>query len=277
MGHASVRFRTSTESVAWRLFVRIAWLLAHGAAVAGLVLHPGSPVHYVHGSWPVAVPASLVFLLNVVSYYYVSFSDPGIIGAVDHDVPPAARPVTRVRFDPSREMISGVCRFCNVLKPLRSHHCHRCGFCVRRFDHHCDWAANCIGAANHRGFMVYLCSQLLALLVLLALDIATFVGDTDASYLAIPIVILVLLIPAILFLLALLRVHVSYMLTNATTYEALRGFQVPAIKEKQDFNPFYTEGVAVGLRHFWRGGLVAVESVPVAWRTMAHRQAAMGW
>ncbi|XP_019373116.1 PREDICTED: palmitoyltransferase ZDHHC21 isoform X2 [Gavialis gangeticus] len=30
-----------------------------------------------------------------------------------------------------------LCNKCNMMRPKRSHHCSRCGHCVRRMDHHC--------------------------------------------------------------------------------------------------------------------------------------------
>ena len=32
-----------------------------------------------------------------------------------------------------------LCKKCNVIKPLRTHHCSICGFCVLKMDHHCPW------------------------------------------------------------------------------------------------------------------------------------------
>ncbi|XP_056416203.1 palmitoyltransferase ZDHHC23 [Hyla sarda] len=48
------------------------------------------------------------------------------------------------------------CKICKVPKPLRSGHCRICESCVRRMDHHCVWIDNCIGARNHKFFILLL-------------------------------------------------------------------------------------------------------------------------
>jgi len=49
-----------------------------------------------------------------------------------------------------------VCKYCNEIKPLRTHHCSLCGVCVIKMDHHCPWINNCIGQNNHRYFLLFL-------------------------------------------------------------------------------------------------------------------------
>ena len=49
-----------------------------------------------------------------------------------------------------------ICKICKEIKPLRTHHCTICGFCVIKMDHHCPWINNCIGQNNHRYFLLFL-------------------------------------------------------------------------------------------------------------------------
>ena len=50
------------------------------------------------------------------------------------------------------------CITCHASKPLRSKHCRQCDRCVARFDHHCPWTFNCVGAYNHFYFFMFAAS-----------------------------------------------------------------------------------------------------------------------
>ncbi|WFC99574.1 protein S-acyltransferase [Malassezia yamatoensis] len=58
----------------------------------------------------------------------------------------------------SHGMLTGLsfCITCLARRPLRSKHCHMCGVCIPRHDHHCPWIDNCVGLRNHRPFIVML-------------------------------------------------------------------------------------------------------------------------
>lgn len=58
--------------------------------------------------------------------------------------------------------VRNYCISCRIRKPLRSKHCKICDICVAKFDHHCPWTNNCVGANNHRLFFIYLFFSLLA-------------------------------------------------------------------------------------------------------------------
>lgn len=44
------------------------------------------------------------------------------------------------------------CTVCSRIRTQRSKHCKDCGMCVARFDHHCPWIGNCVGAGNVSDF-----------------------------------------------------------------------------------------------------------------------------
>ncbi|PZC85913.1 palmitoyltransferase ZDHHC6 [Helicoverpa armigera] len=53
------------------------------------------------------------------------------------------------------------CTVCNGYKAPRSHHCRKCGYCVKKMDHHCPWINCCVGHNNHGYFTLFLTSAVL--------------------------------------------------------------------------------------------------------------------
>lgn len=44
------------------------------------------------------------------------------------------------------------CHTCHIWRPPRTTHCNQCGFCMRRFDHHCGVFGRCVAEYNVRFF-----------------------------------------------------------------------------------------------------------------------------
>ncbi|KAG8382171.1 hypothetical protein BUALT_Bualt05G0049000 [Buddleja alternifolia] len=56
------------------------------------------------------------------------------------------------------------CDYCSKPKPPKAHHCRSCRMCVLDMDHHCPFIGNCVGAGNHRHFIIFLISTLISII-----------------------------------------------------------------------------------------------------------------
>lgn len=124
-------------------------------------------------------------------------------------------------------LIKQNCELCNISNlPLRSHHCKRCGICIRTFDHHCKFINTCIGEDNHIIFIFFLLTQNIA--IILALyglfkSISLFlINNKNSKYMDMPITVYILIIILVYFLIycgILFFFHIYLISTNQTTYE----------------------------------------------------------
>lgn len=57
--------------------------------------------------------------------------------------------------------VSRLCYHCFAIRPYRTYHCHTCKQCIPCLDHHCVWVGGCIGAKEHRIFVLFLLSSCL--------------------------------------------------------------------------------------------------------------------
>ncbi|KAH0511831.1 putative palmitoyltransferase ZDHHC4 [Microtus ochrogaster] len=93
----------------------------------------------------------LLLGVNLLFFTLTSSANPGTINKTNESLLLEVYEFDHVMFPENSR-----CSTCDLRKPARSKHCRVCDRCVHRFDHHCIWVNNCIGAWNTRYFLIYL-------------------------------------------------------------------------------------------------------------------------
>ncbi|KAH9278189.1 Palmitoyltransferase ZDHHC9 [Echinococcus granulosus] len=147
---------------------------------------------YLSTSLSPAVPAvgGVLFLFVFFVLLRTSFSDPGILpratpmevqcmeeeifGSVDQQYPRSTIPSReiKIRDFPFNQVY---CHTCRIYRPPRTSHCSICDNCIERFDHHCPWVGNCVGARNYRYFVIFLLSVSLLCFYVLCFSVVNVV------------------------------------------------------------------------------------------------------
>jgi len=108
------------------------------------------------------------------------------------------------------------------VKPERAHHCHVCGRCGRKMDHHCPWVANCVGQDNYRHFFLFLFYLTVGCAFVVIITCPTwFYEAPDHLYRhEAPVMFVSLLCSAAFFAVGgLFALHLYLLLSNQTTIE----------------------------------------------------------
>lgn len=152
----------------------------------------------------------ILFTLFVISYILSVITPPGSIpSSPEWDVPPEklllesaisispspapsssakvrvngirTTPVFAVAEFTERKKSGGmrVCKWCQAVKPDRTHHCRVCRQCVLRMDHHCPWVHNCIGWQNHKYFVLLVFYTSLTLTFVIVTQLETIKSTID--------------------------------------------------------------------------------------------------
>ena len=70
-----------------------------------------------------------------------------------------------------------ICPDCNIFRPARSRHCQNCDRCIEKYDHHCPWVNNCIGARNLGVFFAFLNSIWVSIAFSFVVSIIVVISD----------------------------------------------------------------------------------------------------
>ncbi|EDO30109.1 predicted protein, partial [Nematostella vectensis] len=88
-----------------------------------------------------------LIIINISFFVICCYAEPGVVTPSN-----MAASIQRYKYD-GYYYIRKECPTCELDKPARSKHCSLCKACINRFDHHCSWVNNCIGANNY-GFFI---------------------------------------------------------------------------------------------------------------------------
>ena len=147
-----------------------------------------------------------------------------------------------------------VCGHCDAWQGLRTKHCHDCGRCVRKFDHHCFWVGTCVGEKNHARFVTYLFTETAG--ILWAFHISNTgvrmynTWDEMFSKNAGPVLMSFALFLFILFVGGLFGFHVFCIATNQTTWEIASKRKISYLKGVPDNVYAFDRGLARNVREF---------------------------
>ena len=92
-----------------------------------------------------------IIFFAIYTFYICSVSDPGVIKKRNISYLKQKYPYDFLFNSEKTE-----CNKCYFAKINRSKHCRICNKCIEKFDHHCIWINNCVGAKNFKYFLYFL-------------------------------------------------------------------------------------------------------------------------
>ena len=118
----------------------------------------------------------IILMVKVIAMIFMIFKDPGFIKIDKSDS----------LYKLSKQFDSyNICVLCVGERPPRAKHCQLCRRCVSKYDHHCPWINNCVGARNFGFFYLYLMltlAYLLSNIILGGTQLNAFYNFTNLIY-----------------------------------------------------------------------------------------------
>ena len=136
------------------------------------------------------IPTTIILFMTYLTFWISAYSHPGRVPIEyllwDGSIETKPRVPIYSEISESKIIESGYtinpndkeklfCKKCEKYRPLRTHHCSACNYCVCRMDHHCWFLNNCVGINNHRYFFQFL---LYVGLILLEYEITYYVSSS---------------------------------------------------------------------------------------------------
>ncbi|KAE9586327.1 putative protein S-acyltransferase [Lupinus albus] len=138
------------------------------------------------------------------------------------------------------------CDTCLLYRPPRASHCSICNNCVHKFDHHCPWVGQCIGARNYPFFIMFISSSTLLCIYVFAFSWVNLLRQKGRlwsimSHDIVSVALIVYCFIAVWFVGGLTVFHLYLISTNQTTYENFR------YRYDKKENP-YTKGIIANFK-----------------------------
>ncbi|CAA0832885.1 Probable protein S-acyltransferase 3 [Striga hermonthica] len=204
-----------------------------------------SELDYLYGHVVLSV-AIVLTILDLAFLYMTSSRNPGIIprNRQPPDIDNTSNSITSIDWITSATpdlklprtknvLVNGhtvkvkYCDTCLLYRPPRASHCSICNNCVQKFDHHCPWVGQCIGARNYRTFILFVSTSTILCVYVFTFSLLHILKEpgsllTIMSRDIVSVSLVVYCFIAVWFVGGLSVFHFYLMSTNQTTYENFR-------------------------------------------------------